>query len=195
MPAAPSHPRTFTEERTMYTATLEVRCWKEHTCSACGTIYRYRFTRKKSGQGGTEQAAGAAVTRAVMTALEREVEMRPCPTCGHYQPEMVGERRARRHWLLLWPILVIPALLIILGAAAAVASPILSWIALGLAAFVVLLHLAIAFSNPNKSLDVNRERAIPFLDDGTMQVTQKSANPSEPVDLRGGGLAGILFGL
>src|SRR5436853_504400 len=82
---------------TTYTSTIEVNVWKEHTCAACGGVYRYLFKRKKSGQGRSPDAARAAAQAAVVKALAHEVDLQPCPGCGLYQPDMIGTRKARRH--------------------------------------------------------------------------------------------------
>lgn len=177
-----------------YTAKLEVKCWKEHTCSACQTVYRYLFKRTKTGTGGTEQAAGAAATRAVIHALERETEMRPCPACGYCQPEMVGFRRARGHWWMFWITLAVFAVLVVLGFIPAIADHLILWIALAVAACLVVANLIIALLTPNGSPEKNMELAKDYLEDGTMEVTTVSKEEPEPVADPKGGLFWGVFG-
>src|SRR5262245_34180886 len=86
---------------TSYKATVQVRCWKQHTCVACGSVFGYLFERKKTGQGGTEEAASAAAHNAAVKAVAQEVNLHACPQCGTVQPEMVGAIRARAHWWIL----------------------------------------------------------------------------------------------
>src|SRR5436305_1526471 len=47
-----------------YSATLEVKCWKEHTCCYCGTAYRYLLRKKKTAGGTSQQSAVTAATGA-----------------------------------------------------------------------------------------------------------------------------------
>jgi hypothetical protein len=176
-----------------YTAKIEVRCWKEHTCSACRTVYRYLFKRTKSGTGGSEQAAGAAATRAVVRAIERETEMRPCPACGLYQPEMVGFRRARAHWWLFWITLGVFAVLIFLGMTALLRDHVVLWIGMFAGACLAFGHLVIAILTPNTNTERNIERAKDYLEDGTMEATTVSKEEPEPVpDPKGGAFWGIV---
>ena len=85
---------------TIYTQTIQVSVWKEHVCSCCGCRFRYRFRRTKKGTGGSPDAAAANAERAVVHALQREVDMQPCPACGLYQPDMVAARRVPPHWII-----------------------------------------------------------------------------------------------
>jgi hypothetical protein len=175
-----------------YTAKIEVRCWKEHTCSSCRSVYRYLFKRIKSGTGGTEQAAAAAAERAVVRAIERETEMRPCPACGLYQPEMVGFRRARAHWWVLWITLVGFAVLLLLGMTALLHDHVVLWIGLFFGACVAFAHLVIALLTPNANTERNMEAAKDYLEDGTMEVTTVSKEEPETVpDPKGGAFWGI----
>src|SRR5262249_43368317 len=99
-----------------FTATLEVKCWKEHECCSCGTVYRYKFRRKKKGQGQTESDAAAAATKLAVAALEKQVEIWPCPCCGLVQPDMVSSWRSRGHLLVVLIALCGFVLLFALGA-------------------------------------------------------------------------------
>jgi hypothetical protein len=49
-----------------FTAIREVKCWKEHECNSCGTVYRYLFRRKAKGQGPTEADAAAGAANALL---------------------------------------------------------------------------------------------------------------------------------
>src|SRR6185437_9310048 len=101
---------------TTYKSTIEINVWKEHTCIGCNGRFRYLFKRKKTGQGGTPEAASAAARKAVVQALEHEVDMHPCPGCGLYQPDMVGSRRSKRHWWVIaitWAALLLMMILML----------------------------------------------------------------------------------
>ena len=43
--------------RAAYEATIRLACWKQHTCSACGCVYRYCFHRSAEGDGGLPELA------------------------------------------------------------------------------------------------------------------------------------------
>src|SRR5438105_3171170 len=98
---------------TTYKSTIEVRCWKEHTCVNCGGTFAYLFVRKVTGRAPTAEAATTCARAAALKAIQNEVDLHPCPACGLYQPDMVGAKRARRHWMLLWATLGLLAWLLI----------------------------------------------------------------------------------
>jgi hypothetical protein len=144
---------------TTYTSTIDVNVWKEHTCSGCGNVYRYLFKRKKSGQGSNPDAARAAAHAAVVKALSFEVDMQPCPSCGLYQPDMVGAKRARRHGWLTFLAVLLPATTLILYATDVLNAPVTALVTAGLCALVVLAHLLIDTLNPNRDLEANHQLA------------------------------------
>src|SRR5271155_1553019 len=76
---------------------MVLRCWKEHICAGCGRSYSYRLVRHVSVQNVTAAAATAAAEHATAPKLKNYVEQSPCPTCGLYQPDMVGAWRAQSH--------------------------------------------------------------------------------------------------
>src|SRR5205814_9749985 len=99
-----------------YTSTLQIRCWKHHKCVGCGGSYAYEFVRKIAGTGGTAEKASAAAKANAEKALARDTDLHPCPTCGLYQPDMIGQRRAKRSWIIFWCALVV--FIVTLGLAA-----------------------------------------------------------------------------
>ncbi len=160
---------------TNYRETVDVEVWKQHECARCGTSFRYLFTRKKTGEGGTPAAATRAANKAVVKALKFEVDMQPCPGCGLYQPDMIAARRARAHWWTFAASGAVFLLLLILvtGASSGVAFsddlgkvlPDLlvfstqAIIAAALAGIFTLAHLVIDAINPNSNLDANLKLA------------------------------------
>src|SRR5262249_48203505 len=52
-----------------YTYTINIRCWKEHTCVGCGGIYAYELVRKIAGTGSTAAAAETNCRKKVQTAI------------------------------------------------------------------------------------------------------------------------------
>ena len=153
---------------TTYTSTIEVNVWKEHTCSCCGTKYRYLFKRTKQGQGATPDAATTNAHNAVIKALEHEVDMQPCPGCGTYQPDMIGTQRSGRHWWVFWCSLPVLLLLVILVWADVFSASTAGWL-LGILVGITLLgNLLIDFVNPNANTAANLELARQRDSDGDL---------------------------
>jgi hypothetical protein len=163
---------------TTYTSTIEVNVWKEHTCISCGTIFRYLFKRKKTGQGGTEAVAEAAARKAVVDALANEVDMQPCPGCGLYQPDMIGNVRRRRHWYLFGAVVPVVALVLILALADILAFSTAAWIGAATCGLLTLGHLMIDFNNPNSNLDANHRLAERLVEKGDLWVPGKAKGES-----------------
>src|SRR5262245_17209672 len=144
---------------TTYTQTIEFSVWKEHSCACCGTVYRYMFKRSMKGEGGTPEIAAQNAENAVQAALENEVDMRACPECGLFQPDMIGSRRGKHHWWAFWAGVPIYGLLFIL-----VLTDILSFSTASLVGGVcalplLLAHFLIDAINPNGNRDANRKES------------------------------------
>ncbi len=160
-------------------ATAQVRCWKEHECVCCGTAYRYLFQRKKTGQGQTASMARNAAAAAVQQALESQVELRPCPTCGHYGPDMIGSWRLHGHLIVLLAAVCCFALVFLIGGIPSPGNQALWW-ALGVAGLALLAHLVVACRPFNSNLEANRDFAGRLAEEGKLQVTKGPAEiPSE----------------
>jgi hypothetical protein len=157
---------------TTYTSTIEVNVWKEHTCSCCGTKYRYLFKRTKQGSGATPDAATTNAHNAVIKALEHEVDMQPCPGCGSYQPDMIGNQRSGRHWWVFWCGLPVLALVVILSWADILSASTAGW-TLGLVVGLsLLINVLIDFVNPNANTAANLELAKRREADGDLWVPE-----------------------
>lgn len=146
-----------------YSASIELECWKEHVCVGCGSTFRYRLKREKSGQAPTMSAAEAVARKAAVTSLKNDVEMQPCPTCGIIQPDMVGDTYATGHGCLL---VILAILLGILGVFVILREEIVlfplylgTWIAVGICALGALGHIWMAKRNFNRDLEANRQEA------------------------------------
>jgi hypothetical protein len=155
---------------TTYTSTITIDAWKEHTCVGCGGTYRYRFQRKKSGQGGSPDAASTNAQRAVMTAIAKEVDMQPCPTCGLYQPDMVGGRKAFYHGMITLAASVCVLVPMIIYAADGISSVAAPWLIAALCSILVVIHWLSDFINPNSNLKSNRQLAKARIRDGVIRV-------------------------
>jgi hypothetical protein len=168
---------------TTYKSTVEVNVWKEHACIGCGSRFRYLFKRKKTGQGGSPEAASAAARKAVLNALQNEVDTHPCPGCGLYQPDMVGSQRWTRHlWLILATAAVL-LLVLILTLTDVMTSGTAAWTAAGVCGLLALGHWLIDRSNPNRDLALNHQQAQRKVEGGDLWVPSGSkAQPesSEP---------------
>jgi hypothetical protein len=185
---------------TTYKSTIEINVWKEHTCLNCGNRFRYLFKRKKTGQGGSPDAASAAARQAVLNALENEVDLHPCPGCGLYQPDMIGSRRAARHWWLIlvsWAALL---LFMILMLSDVMASATAALAAAATCAVLGLLHLLLDVNNPNRNLESNQQAAQQKVERGDLWIPPGSkAQPESEAPAFGWSpahsVAYVLFGL
>ena len=65
---------------TTYTSTIQLRCWKQHTCVGCGGSYLYELIRTIQGSAGNADAARANAQKNVQKAIARDTDLHPCPT-------------------------------------------------------------------------------------------------------------------
>lgn len=164
-----------------YEATITVKRWKQHECIDCGCKYRYRLKREVRGTGTTPKTARDSAVPAIAPTVEYEVDVRPCPTCGRVQPDMVGKPRASSHaWVLGG------SLVLILGIAALAAYHVIA--ALGDAAWAaavvglggIFLQLLIAQPDPNARRKENKARAEKLLRSGVIQRLQAGKETRVP---------------
>lgn len=160
---------------TTYTASLDVNCWKEHTCVNCNSVYRYQFVRKVSAQGASEEAASANLNQAVQKSLANDVDPHPCPECGLYQPDMIAQRRTTGHWILFWVGLVGLAVLLVLGLTELVSYAMIAWLAAGLLGCVLIGHLGIDMRDDNGNPDANRSNSLTAMENGALQLCTKGS--------------------
>lgn len=76
--------------------------WKEHTCTNCGSVFRYPISRKVTGSGYSPMEAEVHAMTLGGTVLAKAVDTHPCPLCGRIQSEMIAIWRARWHRRALW---------------------------------------------------------------------------------------------
>jgi hypothetical protein len=155
---------------TTYTAKVTVRCWKQHTCGGCGKGYRYRFQRTKTGQGNSPYLAEKAVEQAVMTALEHEVDMHACPSCGLYQADMVGSQRNVRHWWLVGIAAACFLIMLAMAAFKAVTLAQVSYILAGIGGVYLVAQYVIYKLNPNQNPEGNLQVAKRALELGAVEI-------------------------
>lgn len=142
-----------------YTSTIQVRCWKNHKCVGCDGSYAYEFARKVTGTGNTEEKASVAANKAAQRAIEQDTDLHPCPTCGLFQPDMIGQRRAQKAWLVFWLALVAFGTSLILGGTDVVQLNTLTWVMAVIAGGAALVLWKTSLWNPNSNVSANITRA------------------------------------
>ncbi len=157
---------------TTYTSKIDVKCWKEHTCVGCGGSFAYLFERKIKGTGSTAAAATAAARTAAEKAVKSQVDQHPCPTCGLFQPDMIGAQRAARHWYVFWAASALVGLQLLLLAFGALTAVDVAWsISIGLLALTAVNYV-IAAKNPNRDPENNRAVALEKVNSKTLHLGQ-----------------------
>jgi hypothetical protein len=175
---------------TTWNSTLKVSVWKEHECVCCSTVYRYLFERTVKGTGNTKEAAQNSAQQLAVKALTDEVDLQPCPGCGVYQPDMVADRRWRRHgWLFItaMPLFLVFMILMFCDVLS------LGQTSLALAATVAVLaipHVITDLSNPNANLSSNLALAEKRHKSGELWTPGKVQSAPEGAAPIGNGLSG-----
>src|SRR5947208_3663499 len=153
-----------------YKATLEVQCWKEHTCCYCGAAYRYLLRKKQTGHGPSQTDAAGAARTAAVRAFRSTVEPWPCPGCGNYQPDMIGARRRSRHAVLFLLTLAVLAIVFLLGVLELV-PPVATLVLLVLfTGPMLLVNTWIGLNNPNRNVRANKALAERLVSQNTLQA-------------------------
>jgi hypothetical protein len=142
----------------VYTATVKARCWKQHTCCACGCVYRYKFERAGVGQSPVRHFAQGEAEKSLRGRLQREVDCYPCPTCGLAQPDMVAQTRLPWHAGATAVLLAILACVIIPAAYQGLTYHLAGLVCAGAAGAAALLHLVVALYDPNRDREANRQK-------------------------------------
>jgi hypothetical protein len=168
---------------TTYTSTIEVRCIKEHTCICCGAVYSYEMYRKIKGSASSAAKAAINAKALAAKAMAKDVDQEPCPTCGLYQPDMVGQQRAVRHKRVFWLAMIAFAVIVILRIAYAVQTDTAVWLAVGACAIAVVAHLAIDLANPNRSPESNLQTAAGRVTSGRLRYTPGKVDPGAQLAL------------
>jgi hypothetical protein len=161
-----------------YTSTLQVRCWKQHICQGCGANYSYLLQRKAVGTDGTAERARKNMQKRIEYITQSDTDMQPCPTCGMYQYDMIGQRRARSRLQFFWIALIAISTVLILRACYAMQATTLTWIAGAVSGFVILAQLLLETSNANRNLDANKQKADQLVAAGTLRHTPAAQNLS-----------------
>jgi hypothetical protein len=159
-------------------ATAKARCWKEHTCIACGCVYRYYYERTGKASGGPGSTPGTTATHKAMQAVITGIEECPCPTCGTVQPDMAA--KGKISWHLAFTLITACILLILIVATFQGALPldVAGQVAAFVAGFGLLGHLITAVSNPNARLARNLRRVESQMTAGKVQGLQRGREPN-----------------
>jgi hypothetical protein len=165
---------------TTYTSTINVKCWKEHDCLHCAGKFGYLLERTVTGQASSADAAAVNARNAAANAIATEVDFQPCPTCGLYQPDMVGAQRARKHGRLFWAGLIFFAALLVVYAVRWINASTATTLAVVGGAALTLANWQAGWRNPNGDAQANVGLAGRLVKSGKMRVSQ--AGQTKPAD-------------
>lgn len=152
-----------------YQASLTIRCWKEHRCVGCGSTYAYPLLRRATVTAATAEELEARAQASALRSVHAAIKYVPCPSCGTYQPDMIGARRMRRHLILFWAALGAFVILVCLTLLDVFTLPVASFVATGLCALAAFGNLLIDRHNPNANREGNLGRAQELLEKQQLQ--------------------------
>jgi hypothetical protein len=167
---------------TTYTSTIQLRCWKQHTCVGCGGGYLYELIRTIKGSASSADAARANAQKNVQKALASDTDLHPCPTCGLHQPDMIGQRRARLHWAMFWCALAAAVLVLILVATHTIQFYVASYVMALVCAAAAVATLATERWNPNRDVAANRLRSADLVSRGVLRHQPGQPVPDRELD-------------
>jgi|GEM_PF-5235118 len=172
-----------------YQASGTIKCWKKYDCLGCGAVFRHKFERAVSGQGGTAEQAEANAQQAGIAALQNQVDTIPCPECGRVQPRMVGHDKNNTHFGLVWAFLTAGVVVLLVGANDVMTRDVSAYATAGIALLALLAHFLTAKTDPNANQDANRARALEKVQSGSVEVirTGDPSNGEPPPPLTTGG--------
>ena len=153
-----------------YVSTYNIRCWKQHTCSNCGAVYSYEFVRSAKARGSSPEAAQRNAQAAAGRMLAGNVDVRPCPTCGVIQPDMIGQQRRRAHVVILVVAFAVLAVLLGLRAGDALPANVATWVMVAACAAVAAFQAGREWLDMNRDLEANRRSAADRIAAGKMQL-------------------------
>jgi len=162
---------------TKHTCTIDVRCLKQHTCIACGGQFSYLFARKVVGTADTPQGASVAAEASARQQITSDVDNHPCPTCGVFQPDMIGSRRLSAQRIMWMLSVVAVVVLFILSVSHILQDDVFVPTALVVLGVTGLIQLAIDARRPNRDLDSNRQKAQGLVDRGTLRLDTAGRPP------------------
>lgn len=154
--------------------------WKQCRCVHCGALYRYRFAGSAAVVALTPERRYAKMQATLDRLVAAAVEMRACPQCGHYQPEMTArQRRLWTGWTLfaVWMGVFWLAAITVNGQ---LTVPTLTLAAIGYMAACAGTLAWSAWRNPNADLSRNQRTSAAAVTAGTMRLDEPGAADAAP---------------
>jgi hypothetical protein len=154
-----------------YTCTIPLKVRKEHTCVGCGAVYSYLLERKITGSSANKTAAENLAKKNFDRALAQETDLQPCPSCGLYQPDMIGQRRVKGHRATFWLGIIALAVLVILRATDVFNAHTAAYVIAGACLLIALVHTGNDRKNPNADVQANRQLATERTSSSSLRLT------------------------
>ncbi|HTK77504.1 MAG TPA: hypothetical protein VL371_19725 [Gemmataceae bacterium] len=171
-PTGPNYPPHIGGPVTM-SSTVWARCWKQHTCVECGSVYRYKIVREAGGESRNAASARQEAEEKLLRRLAREVDPNPCPNCGLIQPDMDGQGKARGHVLATAAAALLLLPLVGLTFIGELSIDEAARYAAAIAGGAAVAHLVTALSNPNRDREANRRRAEAAVAAGRVEMVSR----------------------
>ncbi|HTW95045.1 MAG TPA: hypothetical protein VMD30_09645 [Tepidisphaeraceae bacterium] len=169
---------------TTYTSTFNIKCRKEHTCVSCGTVYSYDFARKIVGRGRTAKGAQKKAQKLAESALQSQVDLHPCPACGIYQPDMIGQQRVRWHRQTFIMALLVFVLIVVLRVADVLQANVAEWLLVAAGTLAALQMVGKELKNFNANTEKNRGVAADRVAAGKLQHPSGQTAEADPQWIR-----------
>jgi hypothetical protein len=175
----------------IHTVPLGSKIESQHTCVACGCVFRYPLERVAKLHSGANSAlaASAEMERQRMTTHlqyhpEDGVEEHPCPTCGLIQPDMTSGGKAMH---VAGAALAAAAFIGLLLAWAFGSRPAVELTLLGVGVFVAVAVTQIAgiLASPNWRRRANLTRAEKEVASGHLRQVRPGSDGAAPVSSAG----------
>jgi hypothetical protein len=160
----------------IYTATVKARCQKQHTCLACGCVYRYPMEKTVVRSSGNPEEATQAAHDATSKFLQKEISSVPCPSCGLIQPDMVAQSKVPWHFRTALTALIL-LFLFQLPAGQGRAYEGTAMMLTAVAGFAALIHIFTALSNPNTNRVANQARSEQARFNGRLEMVAPASRP------------------
>ena len=153
---------------------------RRHRCVVCGTIYEYQIQRKVGSVALTVGGAHKRLERKMERSLADDSDPVPCPVCGYYQPDMIGNKRRVSGWFffpIVFPCAII-SLAILAESDSTPAGPFYLRLALGgILLLYLLYHAYTCLRWTNRGAE--KRRREPQLGDRPLRIVQAEPYPAD----------------
>lgn len=153
-----------------YNSTITLNCWKEHTCDSCGATYAYQFKKKVTGKHRKAEKARIQAGKKAESTLRTVADLHPCPACGVYQSDMIGQKRARWHRWNFWIALLLFATFLVIRGVDGMTAVTTTWVIFAIGAFSALEAIGKELKNFNRDPVANLQKAEGETGAGTMKL-------------------------